>query len=659
MADPLIGKQVGQYRIEALLGQGGMAVVYRARQMAMKRDVAMKVVSALLTQDPHFMERFNREVEFIASLEHAHIIPVHDHGTTDDGITYLTMRYLKGGTLSERATKGPFSLQEVNLILKQVADALDYAHKLGVIHRDIKPSNVLLDEEGNAYLADFGLARMVEPDRHKELTEANTFLGTPAYISPEQVRQFPLDERSDLYSLGVVVYQMLAGRPPFVADSAFTILQAHLDQTPPSIRQFRPDVPDTIEAVLHKALSKNPRDRYQTAHEMAQDFERAVQGEATTLKFRPIPAQRSIWRGERSRLFAGGIITLLILTALGLFTFRTAVAPTLVPSPVATTPPTAVPTVNEALRPATGTPDDVTLTDAEIQAARQSLSGSFIGMMACTLDTDYHASLARAVRTRAEALGLPVRVEDSQADKFRQPPIINSFVAQGAKAIVICELDTQTIAPALQAAQDAGVKIVRLSEIVTERGSVTITFRNEDMGKAVGSYTADLINQEMHGQANVAVLDYPPVPVTVQRADAMIAALQEKAPNARIVGRWQGGLTDDGEKSITEALKQHPEINVIMSINDAGAYGAVKALIKAGKKPGDVAIISVDAETEARRMINDGEFFRASVDSGAVASGELAVNAIVKMLAGSLVPRQIFLPGTMITRQTPPPTSEF
>jgi serine/threonine protein kinase/DNA-binding LacI/PurR family transcriptional regulator len=677
MTDPLIGKKIGQYEIQSLLGQGGMAIVYRAYQTALKRDVAMKVVSALLTQDPHFMERFNREVELIASLEHQHIIPVHEHGTSEDGVTYLTMRYLKGGTLSERIRQGsPMSLTEVNVILRQVADALDYAHQRGVIHRDIKPSNVLLDEQGSAFLADFGLARLLDPKRHKDLTAADTFLGTPTYISPEQVQQTTLDERSDLYSLGVIVYEMLAGRPPFAFESAFTIMRAHLDEAPPPIRKFRADTPQGIETILNKALSKKPQDRFQSAGEMAEAFNSVVQGEATTLRLKatnPFVGRSMLW-GERPRLFAGGIIALLLLTAFGLFALRPAVAPTLAPTATSTIPPTiaptdsptlapsaiaAIPTLDESKRPAKGTPDDLKLADSEILAARKSLDGSFIGMMACLLTTDYHASLARSVRARAQALNLPVHIEDANNKNFEQPAIINRMVAQGAKAIIVCELDSEAIAPALQAAQEAGVKIVRLSDIVSDKGTVTITLSNENMGRAVGLYTGDLINKEMNGQANVAVLDYPPVPAVVQRADAMVAALHEIAPDAKIVGHWQGGLTSDGEKSMTEALQLFPEINVIMSINDAGAYGAVNALIKAGKKPGDVAIISVDAEPEARRMINAGQFFRASVDSGAVASGEYAVDALVKLLAGVPVPRQIFLPGTVVTRDVATPSAAF
>ncbi len=651
MTDPLISKKIGQYEIQSLIGQGGMAIVYRAYQGSMKRDVAMKVVSALITQDSKFLERFNREASFITSLEHAHIVPVYDYGTTDDGLTFLVMRYIKGGSLAERIRQGtPLALDQINTILRQIADALDYAHQRGVIHRDIKPSNVLLDEQGNAYLADFGLARLIDPSVARHLTETGSFLGTPSYISPEQVGEGTLDERSDLYSLGIVLYEMLAGRPPFAGDSAFTIMRSHIDQNPPTLRKFRTGLPNQLEAVIAKALQKDPDKRFQSGAALAEAFYRAVQAELSTQKVQKSQTRASITiphlqsAPRPAHVLAAGLVAVLLLITLGAFALR----PALMGDTSRHTP-----TVNEQSRPDKGTPDDLRLSDGEIAAARASLQGSFIGMMACTLSTDYHASLARAVRTQAQKLDLPVRVEDSQADPFRQPAIINAFVAQGAKVIVACELDEKSTAPALAAARSAGVKLIRFADAPGDQGGVTITLRNEDMGKAVGYFAADLINQEMGGRANVAILDYPPVPATVKRADAMQAALLERAPNARIVGRWQGGLPDDGEQSMTRAIEQYPEINVIMSINDAGAYGAVKALRKAGKKPDEVAIISVDAETEARRMIDNGEFFRASVDSGAVASGEMAVNAAVRLLAGSTVPRQIFLPGVVVTR-TPP-----
>ncbi len=627
MVDPMIGKKIGQYEIQALLGQGGMAVVYRAHQSGMKRDVAMKIVSTLLSQDTKFLERFNQEVEVIASLEHAYIIPVHDHGVTEDGFPYLTMRYLKGGTLTERMRAGPpLSLLDIGTILTQIASALDYAHQHGVIHRDIKPSNILLDEHGNAYLADFGLARLLTPGLAKDFTAAGTFLGTPTYISPEQVKQAQVDERSDIYSLGIIVYELLAGRPPFVGDFVFNVMNAHVNEAPPLLSKFRADIPRSVSRVVEKVLEKDPAKRYQTATEFAASYNEAVQGEQVT---RPIegPLTRSIQTilvalptRPRTRLLAAGLITLLVLAGLAVFELRSAIAPA--PTPAVPVP---TPTTADLQRPAVGVVRDLSLSSDELKLAQDALNGSFVGMVACTLTTDYHASLARSVRTYAEKLNLPVQVVDANNDSLQQPILINRLVAQGAKALVVCELDPQS-------------------------------------GTAVGQFTGDLVNKEMGGKAVVAILDYPPVPLVTVRADAMEKVLREKAPQVTIVGRYQGGLIDSGEKSMTQALKDHPDINVIMSINDAGAYGAVKALRAAGKKPNEVKIISVDAENEARRMMNDRDFFVASVDSGPVQVGQWAIDAAAKLLVGAPVPRQIMLPGNIVTRetmQTPEATSGF
>lgn len=235
MIDPLIGKQLGPNEITGFLGHGGMADVYRATQRTLKREVAIKVLVSSYARDKAFVERFTREVEVVARLEHPHIVPVYEHGITDEGVVYLAMRYLKGGTLADLIKqRGALPIPQVAQIMLQVGAALDYAHKQGVVHRDVKPSNVMLDENGDAYLTDFGLARPTDRTFAETLTEPGSMLGTPAYVSPEQIQENRSDARSDVYSLGIVLYEMLTGRPPFTGDSIYAIIQAHITKQLPS-----------------------------------------------------------------------------------------------------------------------------------------------------------------------------------------------------------------------------------------------------------------------------------------------------------------------------------------------------------------------------------------------------------------------------------------
>lgn len=651
MAQSLVGKKIGQYEITAELGKGGMAVVYRAFQGTMNRDVAMKVVVDALTQDAAFRERFNQEVQLIASLEHANIVPVHEHGTTEDGVTFLTMRYLKGGTLSERIrSRGALPLEEINTLFKQIAGALDYAHLHGVVHRDLKPSNILLDEHGNPFLVDFGLAQIVESDIRlkKNLTETGTLIGTPAYMSPEQIESGQTDTRTDLYALGAILFEMLAGRPPFTAESAFKLMQAHISEPVPSILKFRPELPEVVDAVLAKALAKNPSERYQSATALAVDFTDAIQGrlitEPISSGIRKMSQTGSLSVASRAapvRIFAASLVAVVVIVVLGLFLLRAQPDVTNINFPP------------ETQRPADGTPAQLVPTANEIKLAQKQMADSFIGVVACTLSTDYHSSLVARVTTRAKTLGLVTKVEDSQTEPVRQPTIINDFITQHAKVIFVCSLDDKIVLPAIKHAQDAGIIVLLVSDNpVGDHGISFSGATNEQMGQAVGLYAADYIASKLGGKAKVAILDYPPVPVTVVRANNMIEVLKNKLPNINILGRWQGGLIEDGEKNITQALKDHPDLNVIMSINDAGSYGAIKALQAAGKKPDEVSIFSVDAEAAAQQKIQTGQYIRASFGLDPFGLGTSAVDGAVKLLAGSIVPKRIALSGKMVTPET-------
>jgi len=271
----LSGTTLGPYELLEVIGKGGMAAVYRAHQPSMDRDVAIKVMSLDLADEPEFATRFRHEAQIIARLQHPYIVPVYDFGT-EGRLTFLVMRLLTGGSLGDELRGGSLSTERVIELTRQIASALDYAHQRGVIHRDLKPTNVLLDEQGNAYLTDFGIAKMIGGSTITGLTSPGAVMGTPTYMAPEQWRSEPVDARTDVYALGVIVYQMLLGQVPFSAETPHGLMYQHLDADPPSPRMIKPGLPVGIEPVIRKALAKNPNDRYASAGELARDLENAL-----------------------------------------------------------------------------------------------------------------------------------------------------------------------------------------------------------------------------------------------------------------------------------------------------------------------------------------------------------------------------------------------
>jgi hypothetical protein len=274
-SDSLIGQYLGKYQIKAELGRGGMGVVYRGYDPLLDRPVAIKVLPPQLTYDGQFVQRFHQEAVLAARLHHPGIVPIYDVGE-QNGIHYIVMLFLEGMTLEGWLQRqGPLAPAQARPILRQVADALDYAHSHGVIHRDIKPANVMLSPEGHATLMDFGLVRAAEGT---SLTRTGMVMGTPEYMSPEQALGEEVDGRSDIYSLGIVLYKMLSGKVPFARTTPYAITYAHINEPPPPLRQVRADLPAGVEAVVNKALAKRREDRYARAGLMGDDFDAAVAG---------------------------------------------------------------------------------------------------------------------------------------------------------------------------------------------------------------------------------------------------------------------------------------------------------------------------------------------------------------------------------------------
>jgi serine/threonine-protein kinase len=265
------GQTAGKYLILECVGHGGMSAIYKAVDLTDDRTVALKVLSAAVASDPDFEARFSREIEVLRTLKHPHILPILDYGKLN-GSAYIVMPFYQHGTLKDRINKG-ITLKQGSKIIRQVSEALEYAHAQGITHRDVKPTNILLDEKGNAVLSDFGFAHL--SDASLNLT-GSALIGTPAYMSPEQCRGEEVGGNSDQYSLAVVIYQMATGRPPFEADTPMGLVFKHLHDPIPNPRDVNRKVPEDVEDVLLKALDKDPSRRYPSVAALNQAFQGAV-----------------------------------------------------------------------------------------------------------------------------------------------------------------------------------------------------------------------------------------------------------------------------------------------------------------------------------------------------------------------------------------------
>lgn len=264
----LEGTTVGPYEVEVLLGQGGMGQVYRARDPRLEREVAIKVLTGALAKERGYLERFRREARAVAKLNHPHVVQVYDFGEQGD-LTYLVMPLMSGGTLKDYlARRRILPLAEAVSLIEQVGGALQYAHERGLVHRDVKPANILMNAEGRALLSDFGIVRLVQKDdSNATLTRMGAFVGSPEYAAPEMIVGAAIDHRVDVYALGVMLYQMLTGRLPFSGPNSVAVMMQQAQQPPPLPRSLNPAIPPAVEAVMLKAMAKNPAERYQTAAE--------------------------------------------------------------------------------------------------------------------------------------------------------------------------------------------------------------------------------------------------------------------------------------------------------------------------------------------------------------------------------------------------------
>ncbi|MEB2333654.1 MAG: serine/threonine-protein kinase [Anaerolineaceae bacterium] len=330
--------KIGRYKIKSAFGQGGMAATYRAQDPSSNREVAIKMLPRELQNNLLNRSRFKRELKLIASLEHPAIVPVYDVGE-EENQPFFVMRYMPGGTLSDKIKKGKLSLQEAASIIGKLASALDYAHARNIVHRDIKPDNVLFDSDHNPYLSDFGIAKLTES---AVSITGNEIIGTPAYISPEQARGERVDRRTDIYGLGAILYEMLTGERPYDGTTVIGVTLRHLNEPVPDILKLRPDLPPEVDTIVKTAMAKDKEQRYRDALDLARALSRAAFGDeqlvppSTSSRARTaIP--KALWIG------VGIALSMLVFGTLAMRERLPFAAPASTPTEVLIVSPTTIP----------------------------------------------------------------------------------------------------------------------------------------------------------------------------------------------------------------------------------------------------------------------------------------------------------------------------
>jgi serine/threonine protein kinase/tetratricopeptide (TPR) repeat protein len=309
--------RIGHYEILDEIGRGGMGVIYRARQQFSRRIVALKCILAHHSDSTAVLARFRREAETISRLDHPNILPVYEVGETQDGQPFFAMKFAPGGSLRDVGPALERSPQRIVPLMLQVAQAIQCAHSQGLLHRDLKPGNILLDGRGQPMVSDFGLAKWL--DDSSDLTQTHTTFGTPGYIAPEQARGAGarVGPAADIYSLGAILFDLLAGRPPFLGENAWAVISQAMDQTAPRLRSFVPSIDRDLETICARCLEPEPAARYSSAGALADDLERWIQGKS--ILARPISVPGRVWRwSRRNRVLAGALCGCLVLGGIGI-----------------------------------------------------------------------------------------------------------------------------------------------------------------------------------------------------------------------------------------------------------------------------------------------------------------------------------------------------
>jgi ABC-type sugar transport system substrate-binding protein len=625
----------------------GVAMRYRAFLPATKQALTVDVYS-LPFRDAERRDAFNREATRLASLDHPNIRRVAQFGVSGD-VAFIAYDLVHGETLADMLARTPaIPVDQAFNLLSQVGAALGYAHARGIHHHDIKPDTIIVEGGEQIYLMSFGLGQRVFGDDVTASRE-NIRLRV-AHNSPEVLLGDGADLRADVYSLGSVLYEMITGESPFSSEgSATAVIQRHLNALPSVPSAINPEVPPMLDRVILKAMAKAPKERYasvaafledaQVAAESSGEKEEIQQPDADSIRPVRIDPEPEIQVTERDTNISGRTIAwvvggtaLFVVVALLFLALNT-----------------TTPTPGAVLVGETGTSEDVMPRLEALRNARFNLGTTgTIAYIACNRSSEYHATRARELRDLAEEYDIDLRVYDSDSDDSREVANIQAALSDDARAMIVCLLNPDTALDGLQQAYDEGTYLIMdNTELQGQIEGVFVYTSNYDMGYAVGRAAG------AYAAANVSdpraiILDFPDLETIVQRADGLEAGFLAEAPDAQVLGRYLGATQDNGAASIEELLEDDTNFNMILSINDAGAYGAIDELERARIDPEAVHIFSVDAEQIARNYIDDGYYMRGSLTIGREAGSVAMLNAAVSLLGGEDIPQNIQAePGTL------------
>ncbi len=640
-----IQHEFGDFILEEEIGRSGIARLYKARQRSVARHVALKIIDFQPENGSNFLKRFTREAEVIAMLEHIHILPVYSYGV-EGSYAYFAMRLVQHGSLADRLRQAPLPLEDVVDLFTQIASALSYMHSQGVIHRDLQPENILMDDNGDVYLSDFGLAQSVEPID----LPADTLhlVGSPAYIAPELIEGSGANHLSDIYSLGVILYEMLTGRLPFELkeDAPAILWYRHLHETPPPPSSINPNIPPSVEAIVLRALSKNPRERWSSADEMALALATAVIAIAdellldraltsaahrSSVLLRQIRPLRRRWRAPYVRP------ALLLLVVVIILTTGFAILRSRQPLP----PPMNV------IVGARSTLDELAVNNDEIAAARTQLGNGFIAIMPCTLSNAFEMTRTRELVDAAVQDNLPYRVYDSQDDPSRQVTLIEQARLDGAHAFILCPLGDTLLSDSIDQLQTAKIPLVLTANSDADYG-IKLALDEFDIGQQQGRYAADLLNSSGSGPSTVVVLTLNGTMAGDQRVQGVTTGVGNlsAAPNVIAV---PGYTRAQATTAIQDLIDKGTHFDAVIAFADAGALGAIDALTAAAIAPTDVFVIGADGEAAVIKALNPTGYLRGTVAIDRTEEVQLMMRGMVKALAGSPVAEYLTMsPGTLI-----------